>query len=151
MSEEVSSEKNNARGDLEITEPKSQMNNTFVAEQNQHLSTFQDAVFEELKLAVDSNKVASARNSLKKQTIDSGENENDEEQRDKIGPLSGEDVDLNLPEKYERPLPRAGSMPVPIVKSPPSGTISPPQTPLDKKQSHSRGERKSSRRQSQLP
>ena len=67
----------------------------------------------------------------KLQSIDSGENENDEEQRDKIGPLSGEDNDQNLPEKYERPSPRGGSLPV--AKSP-SGTLSPTNTsPLEKK------------------
>ena len=46
----------------------------------------------------------------KQKTNDSADNlEIDEEHRDKIGPLSGDDIDQSLPEKYERPAPRGGT------------------------------------------
>ena len=58
-----------------------------------------------------------------------------EEQRDKIGPLSGEDIDQSLPEKYERPTPRGGSMPQRQFSNNSDGVLSPvnlAQSPLEK-------------------
>ena len=50
-----------------------------------------------------------AKDIKKQKTNESADNlEIIEEHRDKIGPLSGEDIDQTLPEKYERPTPRAG-------------------------------------------